>query len=60
MLPFEHCINKCARRVKEREALIGLALMSRMFESFTNAAQGCFLVENPSDTIRIMVDFIMH
>ena len=25
-------MNKCTRRAQEREALIGLALMSRMFE----------------------------
>ncbi len=25
-------MNKCTRRAKEREALIGLAFMSRMFE----------------------------
>jgi len=49
-------MNKCTRRIKEREALIGLALMSRMFESFTNAAQGCFRAGNPSDMFRIMVE----
>ncbi len=29
---WEIPVNKCTRRVQEREALIGLALMSRMFE----------------------------
>jgi len=31
-----------------------------MSESFVNAAQGCFWVDNPPDTIRIRVDFFIH
>jgi len=31
-----------------------------MFESCANAAQGCFWGDNPSDTFRIRVDFIIH
>ncbi|MBC8469529.1 MAG: hypothetical protein H8D56_08660 [Planctomycetes bacterium] len=49
-------MKKCARRAKEQEALIGWALMSRMFESFANVVKGCFITDNPSDTIRIKID----
>jgi len=31
-----------------------------MFESYANAAQDCFRGNNPSDTIRKRVDFIIH
>ncbi len=42
MLSFEHCMNKCARRAKEQEALIGWALMGRMFESYANVYKAVF------------------
>ena len=57
MLSFEHCMNKCAQRAKEQEALIGLALISRMFESYTNAVIGCFRSDNLSYMLRKMVEF---
>jgi len=60
MLSFEYYINKCTRQAQEREALIGLALISTMLESYANAAQGCFMSCKGLETIGIRIDFIIH
>jgi len=60
MLSFDRCTNKCIRRAQEGEALIGFALMIRKYESYSNAAQGCFRGQNGPDTFGIRVDFIIH